>query len=146
MSIVCYDDDECDGCYWCEGKGVLIRPGPVPEGYVLELYEYTRLWPKSDATHIFDSYEAAWAHIKRAFGEDGKILTEWQEGIFFSHPEACSNEERPLYEPTVSWACAQFNPCKLEQKLKFGIVSIWDAYDSSKYCVPYELSIVLERI
>jgi hypothetical protein len=145
MSIVCYDD-ECDGCYWCEGKGEPIRPGSVLEGYVLELREYTRRWPNAEKTHVLGSYESAWAHIKKEFEEDGEILTNWQEDIFFSDAEACAAEEMSLSKPTLQWACAQFNPCKLEHDLKSGRVFIWNAYKSSEYCVPYELSITLEKI
>ena len=143
----------CEGCYWCEGKGEPEKkPGPLPEGHVITMLEIdSRYGGHRTNVKIFGSYEAAWNHIKGEFEDDISIGGFWQKNRFYQTAAEYEKGEKAMPEPTMRWACAQFNPCSLEYNIYLAIgakkyIRIWNAYDAVEQCVPYKLILELQKI
>jgi hypothetical protein len=139
-------DDECAGCHICipaaapaPAKKIPITPNSV---IVVKLtYRAHSSGSKTYGTKVFSSYESASKYIIDQFREGGNALMYWSEDDCFEE----EGDEEPMPQPTVAWACRQFNPAALKAFMdgnKWGD-KLYGPY--SEFCIhcPYELFVEL---
>ncbi len=138
-------DDECAGCHICDpASPATAEKIPFPPNSVIVVKSTFRAHSSGSETYgtkVFSSYESASKYIIDQFREGGDALMYWDAGDCFEE----EGDEVPMPEPTVAWACRQFNPAALKA---FIDGSKWDnkLYGPySEFCVhcPYELFVDL---
>jgi hypothetical protein len=139
-------DDECAGCHICDPAAAPAPTEklPITPNSVIVVKSTFRAHSsgsKTYGTKVFSSYESASKYIIDQFREGGNALMYWSEDDCFEEED----DEAPMPEPTVAWACRQFNSTALKA---FMDGSKWDnkLYGPfSEFCVhcPYELFVDL---
>ncbi len=139
------DDEECAGCHFCDesipapAEKIPITPNSVI--VVKSTFRAHSSGSENYSTRVFSSYESASKYIINQFREGGNAQMYWSEDDCFEE----RGYEKPMQEPTVEWACKQFNPAALKKFIytpKFDN-KLYGPY--SEYCIhcPYELFIEL---